>query len=205
MSTIAVLTIKRFGAAKQRLGSASFRPALARAMMIDALASLEACDALDDVVIVSGEPQARNHRNVVDDPDEGHNPAAVRGIAAALDRGATRVLLAAGDCPLLDSTELAVLIAQDGEGVTVIADRHGTGTNGLIMSPPTLIAPSFGDGSCARHQALAAAAGADCSVASGTSLALDIDTPEDLRMLIEVIDANVAPSTHALLSAEGLL
>ncbi len=34
-------------------------------------------------------------------------------------------------------------------------DRHGTGTNGLLLTPPDAIAPSFGPGSCERHRALA--------------------------------------------------
>ena len=46
-----------------------------------------------------------------------------------------------------------------GPEVVIVPDRHGTGTNGLLLAPPDAIAPSFGPGSCERHRALARAAG----------------------------------------------
>lgn len=205
MSTVAILTIKRFDAAKQRLGGARFRPALAEAMMTDVVTTLHDCETIDEVLIVSGEPKAHRHGNVIDDPDEGHNQAAARGIEAALLHGATRVLLAAGDCPLVDSAEIDALLLGQNDDVVVIADRHGTGTNGLILSPPEILAPSFGEGSCARHQALAAEARISVSVASNTSMALDIDTPGDLEELIGSIEGDIAPHTRDVLRAEGLL
>ena len=44
-------------------------------------------------------------------------------------------------------------------------DRHGTGTNALLLTPPDVIAPSFGAGSRERHERLAREAGADVRVA----------------------------------------
>lgn len=205
MTTVAILTIKRFTSAKQRLGDSPVRPALAEAMMVDALAALKGADAIDEVLIVSGEPEALRHGTVIDDPDEGHNPAAQRGIAAAVERGAERVLLVAGDCPLMEAETLNALLQRRGDHVAVVADRHGTGTNALVLSPPSAIAPAFGEGSCARHQALAEKAGIPCSVALRTSLALDIDTPEDLTELVGQIGPDEAPHTYELLHAEGLL
>ena len=46
-------------------------------------------------------------------------------------------------------------------GVTIVPDRHGTGTNALLLAPPDAIDPSFGPGSFARHRLAAEAAGAD--------------------------------------------
>ena len=43
----------------------------------------------------------------------------------------------------------------------IVPDRHGSGTNALLLDPPTVITPAFGPGSFARHAALAAAAGRD--------------------------------------------
>lgn len=205
MSTFAILTIKRFGVAKQRLGDARFRPALAEAMMADVLAALDRCRRIDDILIVSGEPRVHRHRLVIDDPDEGHNPAAMRGIEAAVARGASRVILVAGDCPLIDPAELDALLVDRREHVVVIADRHATGTNGLILSPPRAIEPAFGEGSCARHRRLAEDADIGVSVATRTSLAHDIDTPEDLQALIAAADDSLAPNTRAVLRSEGLL
>jgi 2-phospho-L-lactate guanylyltransferase len=82
--------------------------------------------------------------------------------------------------------------------VLIVPDRHRTGTNALLITPPDALAPSFGPGSCERHAALAAAAGVHHEIIELPSLALDIDTPEDLVALAELPDAGVR--THELLS-----
>ena len=65
----------------------------------------------------------------------------------------------------------------------IVPDRHGTGTNGLLLHPPTAIEPSFGPGSCARHLELATAQGVAARVEQVPSLLLDIDTGADLAVL----------------------
>ena len=67
--------------------------------------------------------------------------------------------------------------------VVIVPDRHGTGTNALLLRPPTAIAPAFGPGSRERHQSAAEAAGVDHAVVRLPSLELDVDTPEDLAAL----------------------
>ena len=67
----------------------------------------------------------------------------------------------------------------------IVPDRHGTGTNALLLSPPTAIEPAFGPGSCERHLELARQAEVSCRVEKVPSLMLDIDTPEDLTELSE--------------------
>jgi len=84
----------------------------------------------------------------------------------------------------------------------IVPDRHGTGTNGLLLSPPDAIAPSFGPDSCERHRALALAAGIDARIERPPSLLLDIDTGADLAALRERLaglDAP-APRTRAVLA-----
>ena len=49
--------------------------------------------------------------------------------------------------------------AWSADASAVIPDRHGTGTNGLLMSPADAIGPAFGPGSCDRHLDRAARAG----------------------------------------------
>ncbi len=105
---------------------------------------------------------------------------------SALEAGFERVLCIPGDCPALDPAELDALLAGTrGRGVVIVPDRHGTGTNGLLLTPPDAIAPSFGPDSCERHRALARDAGASCRVERVTSLLLDIDTGADLAVLRE--------------------
>ncbi len=75
-------------------------------------------------------------------------------------------------------------------------DRHGTGTNGLLLTPPDAIAPSFGPDSCERHRALAQAAGAACRLQRPSSLLLDIDTGADLQALRERLSGDPARASR---------
>jgi 2-phospho-L-lactate guanylyltransferase len=64
-----------------------------------------------------------------------------------------------------------------------VPDRHRTGTNALLLCPPGSIDPSFGPGSCERHVQAARSAGIHHQVVDIPTLALDIDTAEDLDEL----------------------
>ena len=209
MRTAAVLPVKSYTRAKQRLGDAvGDRQELAAAMVADVLDALAAVREIDDVVVVTAEPLAAraaedSGAHVVDDPEEaGQSAAAARGIDAAMVRGAGRVLLVPGDCPALDPREVAELLTRR-DGVVIVPDRHGSGTNALLLTPPTAVAPSFGAGSFARHAALARAAGARVKVAELPSLGLDVDTPADLAALRAALDArpDTAARTRAVLHA----
>ncbi|MGZ8648685.1 MAG: 2-phospho-L-lactate guanylyltransferase, partial [Solirubrobacteraceae bacterium] len=181
------------------------RGELAAAMASDVLSALAATPGLTDVIVVTAEPLDDDTGAVfVADPDEaGQSAAAELGIDAAVDRGAERVLLVPGDCPALDPGELARLLDEGSERpqVTVVPDRHGSGTNALLLSPPDAMAPSFGAGSLARHAARARAAGATVKVRELPSLGLDVDTPDDLAALRAALDARreLAPRTRAVL------
>jgi 2-phospho-L-lactate guanylyltransferase len=219
--TVAILPVKRFGAAKQRLDndlSEGTRRALAEAMVTDVLIALRRAKSIDEVLVVSGETMAvalaagYDAAAVVDDPeDAGHSAAALRGIAAAIERGATRVLLVPGDCPALDPAELDDLLADadaegsDGPAVVVVPDRHGDGTNALLLTPPGAIRPAFGPGSRERHERLAAEAGAASRVAEVPTLGLDVDTVDDLaalRVALEDVRGG-ASHTRGLLARFG--
>ena len=65
-----------------------------------------------------------------------------------------RVLLVPGDCPALDppSSTSCSAGATSAPDVVIVPDRHGTGTNALLLTPPDAIAPSFGPGSRERHE-----------------------------------------------------
>ncbi len=202
MITTAVLPVKSFARAKSRTAlEGPERAALAEAMVADVLSALAEVDALADVIVVTREPLAVEAAReigavLLDDPSEpGHNPAAARGAALAAQRGAERVVFVPGACPGLDPAELAGLLAGPKPGVTVVPDRHGSGTNALVLAPTLLMEPSFGPGSLARHAALGRATGAAVRIAEVPSLAFDVDTPEDLAAL-----RVAGPRTRALLS-----
>jgi 2-phospho-L-lactate guanylyltransferase len=197
LKATAVLPVKRFGAAKQRLAAGiddERRAAVVAAMLEDVLEAIGDARSIERTIVVSSEPTAmelaaRAGAEVLPDPDEGgHSGAAVAGIARALELGAACVILLPGDCPLLDPRELErVLTGMPERYVAVVPDRHGTGTNALALAPPGAIRPAFGEGSCARHVAAAREAGVPFAVEDLASLALDLDTPADVVALTRAL------------------
>lgn len=206
MRTVAILPVKGFDQAKQRLrfGLAPHdRRALVEAMFSDALVALGRVRELEQIVVVSGDRIAQRiaggyGATVVEDDERGHNAAAARGIAAVLENGIDRVLLVPGDCPMLAPADINALLAHPaGErSVLVVPDRHGTGTNALLLSPPDVIAPSFGPDSRRRHLADASAAGVAAEVVELDSLALDIDTSDDLEALHRTLESTHGGAAH---------
>ena len=213
MRTLAILPVKSFGAAKQRLAGmlgGGSRQALAQAMFSDVLGSLRHVPGLDAIVVVTAdhtaESAARGERVhlLLDAQQAGQSPAAMMGIRHAQADGFERVLLVPGDTPLLDPSEVTGLLARAEErslGAVIVPDRHGEGTNALLLAPPDAIAPSFGPGSLERHVEAARAAGVTCEVDPLPSLTLDVDTPEDLAELAAVLEERrgLAPLTRGAL------
>lgn len=202
MRTIAILPVKTFDAAKQRLSdtlASGARQALAQAMFTDVLTALRHVDGLDSIVVVTSDrladSTALSHRvmTIRDEAEAGQSPAAMVGLGFALARGFDRALLVPGDTPLLDPEEVDELLldaAERGLAAVVVPDRHGTGTNALLLTPPNVIAPSFGPGSLERHLAAARAAAVPHATAAPSSLTLDVDTPEDLSELSSLLDTS---------------
>jgi 2-phospho-L-lactate/phosphoenolpyruvate guanylyltransferase len=207
MRTLVVLPVKDFSRAKRRLrpglGPRS-RQELAEAMLLDVLEALGET-TVDEIVVVSGGERVRQIAHAygaaaIEDRDEGHNAAAALGVRAARTVGAQRALLVPGDCPALDPVELDELLARPvrSPSALIVPDRHGTGTNALLLTPAHALEPSFGPDSCERHLRHAREAGIEAEVVKVPSLALDIDTPEDLSVLANVPER--ALRTHELLS-----
>jgi 2-phospho-L-lactate guanylyltransferase len=198
MPTVAILPVKTFSHAKRRLDiglAPEPRRALAQAMLEDVLVALGQAQGIELTLVVSSDREA--HRIaaglgatvLADDLDRGHNPAAAKGIRWALERGVDRALLVPGDCPLLDPDELHQLLARDVDppSALIVPDRHGTGTNALLLTPPGSLEPSFGPGSCERHLADARLRGTSAEVVRVPTLALDVDTPEDLDAVADAL------------------
>ena len=214
-----MLPVKRFQSAKERLAddglSAGDRLALATGMLSDVLAALRRCQRVDDIVVVTGEPGAEalargaGAQVLADSPEDGHSEAALRGIEWALTDGAFAVLLVAGDTPALAPSDVDRLVDSVGDDpeVVIVPDRHGEGTNALLLQPPDAIRPAFGEGSRARHEALARQAGVKVTIFECRSLGLDVDTMSDLRELSESLapeGEETASFTRAVLARQGL-
>jgi 2-phospho-L-lactate guanylyltransferase len=206
MATYAILPIKSFDEGKQRLTagmSSGPRRALAEAMFSDVLTALRRTSSIAEILVVSSAHNAQRIASgqgaaVLEDGAAGHSEAAALGIAHAIELGADRVLLVPGDCPMLDPSELDALISHPAPArcALIVPDRHRTGTNALLLAPPDVIAPSFGPGSCARHLELAKASEAPAEVVEVTSLALDVDTPDDLQALRAALATTHGGAAH---------
>ena len=173
-------------------------------MVCDVLDALAEVDGLDGVVVVSNDPHvldlaaAAGAETVVDRFEDGQSAAAEQGLLHPGVAAADRALLVAGDTPGMDPRDVTDLLrtAPAAPSVVVVPDRHGTGTNALLLSPPEVIAPAFGDLSCARHIDLATAAGVPSMVMPVTSLGFDVDTPQDLAALRRALDDRPEASAH---------
>jgi 2-phospho-L-lactate/phosphoenolpyruvate guanylyltransferase len=215
MLATAILPVKRFDAAKQRLADVlgpEQRARLAAAMVADVLAQLRACDLLERIIVVSGEREvaqlaAAAGAELLDDADDsGHSEAALRGVEAALQDGAAAVALLPGDCPLIEPAEVdAALATLAPPAVAVIPDRHGSGTNGLLLSPPDAIDPAFGPDSRERHMQLARRAGATAAVVELPSLALDLDTGDDLEALRQALSVPTWAGSRTAIALERIV
>lgn len=205
--TYAILPVKRFAEAKARLGddlSAGTRRALTESMVTDVLMALRRTTAIDEVLIVTSEPTAEAIGHgygatvLPDTVEDGQSAATLIGIAHALEQGAARVLLVPGDCPALDPAQVTELLDRPatGRSVTIVPDRHGSGTNALVLVPPDVIEPSFGEDSRARHEQAAAAAGVPCQVENVPTLLIDVDTGDDLAALRRLLSEHRGGAAH---------
>jgi 2-phospho-L-lactate guanylyltransferase len=118
------------------------------------------------------------------------NQALVRATLVAKEYGADGVLILPADLPLLTIEDVQSLIkaAKDPPVIVLVPDRHGEGTNALLVRPSGLIEYDFGPNSFQRHQLQAEQLGARVEIRTIPSLGLDLDLPEDLEHLRERID-----------------
>ena len=193
MADWAVVLVKDFGDAKQRLGPAlspDERRALARH---NAERAIEAAAAGDDRIVVAGsEEVAVLARKLgaavfVEPRQEGQNPAAQRGIQHAVAHGADAVLLLSSDLPLVDRAAVRGMLdfaATTAGPVAIAAPAIGRGgTNALYLRPPGVIGLHFGGDSLALFRRDAESRDVQFLLHESPAFALDLDEPIDLARL----------------------
>ena len=210
LHTTAIVPVKGLSVANGRLDgtlSEDERNQLAEALFLDLIVKLPRSRCIDDVLIVTADEsiarQGRwfGHKVLLQEADEGHSEAAAAGARAAMAEGAERVAMLPVDCPMLDPEELDARIGRSPRTVLIIPDRHGTGTNGLVLAPPDIFLPAFGPDSCARHVSRARASGISFALEEVESMGLDLDTAEDYGLLRDrlLLDPQPAPRTAKVL------
>jgi 2-phospho-L-lactate/phosphoenolpyruvate guanylyltransferase len=210
LHTTAIVPVKGLSVANGRLNgllSAGERKWLAEALFVDLIMKLPRARSIDDVLVVTADDsiarQARwfGHGVLTQERDEGHSEAASAGARAVTAAGAERVVMLPVDCPMLDVDELDSHVGRSPRTALIVPDRHGTGTNALVLTPPDLLAPAFGPDSCARHVSRARASGISFALEVLESMAVDLDTPEDYLLLRDrlLLDPQPAPRTARVL------
>ena len=202
VATAVVIPVSTFEGAKSRLGAvldAEERRDLVERLLRRTVSAALATPGVVDVVVVSPDPEvlaiavAAGARPLAQ-RSRGLNPALQEARAAI---AADRLLILPADLPTVAAGDLAqVLAAGDTAGnpsVVLAPDRHGRGTNALLLTPPEVIDPAFGGDSRAAHAWLASSADAAYAEIPGI-LGLDLDTADDL-LLAESLGAG-SPSVR---------
>lgn len=134
-------------------------------------------------------------------PRPGINRAIRAGQEWALAQGARALLVVLPDLPLLAGEDVrAILAAGEGGGAVVAPDRHGQGTNALLLAPPDAIAPAFGAGSARRHRLGLALADVPTRDVQRPATQLDLDTADDIHRL-----ATLGHDLSALVARDDLV
>jgi 2-phospho-L-lactate guanylyltransferase len=183
----AVVPVKDFAAAKQRLApvlAAPARAALYAEMLDRVLAALTAARGIDGVLVVTNEPSfARRDVRVVPDREcAGQSAAVAQGARILAAEGHRAMLTVPGDVPRATAAEIEQVLAGH-DRMTIVPSHDGLGTNALALSPPELIRFQFGTASFEPHCVAARALGIEPRILRLPGLGLDIDTPDDLALL----------------------
>jgi 2-phospho-L-lactate guanylyltransferase len=197
MTLWAIVPVKPLRRGKSRLAgtlSEDERAELNQSLLQHTLNTLKEVKELEQVLVVSRDPHAlavaRQHgaRTVREDGQPELNTALARATVVAQIHATRGVLILPADLPLISREDVLTLIGKAVEPpVVVIApDRHGKGTNALLISPSRLIEYDFGENSFQRHCERAKRAGARLEIVDLPSLGLDLDLPEDLEIVREL-------------------
>jgi 2-phospho-L-lactate guanylyltransferase len=194
----AIVPVKPLRSGKTRLASVltqEQRTDLNRRLLAHTVDILKAIPEIEHVLVVSRDPAAlslaREHGARTEKESGAPHLNVALARATAIARGYTPhgILIVPADLPLINPDDVRTMLKlADKPPVVVIApDHHRNGTNALLVCPVGLIEYEFGPGSFQRHCESAVQAAARLEVCDLPSLALDMDLPEDLERVRQVL------------------
>ncbi|MDQ3044255.1 MAG: 2-phospho-L-lactate guanylyltransferase [Chloroflexota bacterium] len=214
--TVAIVPVRSLAEGKMRLAAGftlEAREALNRHLLRGVILAALESGVVDQLVVVSPDAAALDYAIRVSSAivpltqeiiKPGLNPAIEAARAWAMDRNAATVVTLFGDLPLLTPGEVRNLIRRDAP-VVLAPDRHGTGTNALLLrlrartaGTNPLFPFQFGPDSYRRHVEQAHEIGLEVATAVMRGTAFDLDTPDDWRALL-----NTSASSDLELIAAG--
>ena len=113
--------------------------------------------------------------------EPGLNQSVTAGVAFLATIGIDRAIIAHGDLPL--ARDLGWVAAFD--GVTIVPDRRGEGTNVMAVPTGAGFVFAYGAGSAPKHRAEAERLSLPVRVVPDPELGWDVDTPDDLDVFAE--------------------
>lgn len=179
-TNVVLIPVKAFHYAKGRLEGAldnDTRSELAEAMatnLVRAQGDLPVAIGCDDPVV--GEWAQSVGATTIWCPDTGLNEAVQHGVAELRDLGVKNVAIAHSDLPLAKS--LGPLFGWT--GVTLVPDRHRTGSNVIAFPTSIDFRFSYGAHSFQRHMIEAVGHRRGVRVVHDAELGWDVDEPADL-------------------------
>ncbi|WP_158555825.1 2-phospho-L-lactate guanylyltransferase [Peribacillus glennii] len=172
--------------------SAEQRIGLAYSMLYDVLNVLSEVPSIDEFSIVTCDPNAMGLATkfganlYYEEKVSGMNQA-IKAVVDSLHERVDELLILPSDIPLITVKEIDMIITQKRQApVTVFPCKNGTGTNGLLLTPPSAIDTAFGMYSLEKHCLSAFKAGYEYHIGTAPLLSYDIDTVTDLFMIHEL-------------------
>jgi 2-phospho-L-lactate guanylyltransferase len=189
-----IVPLKVINKSKARL-SPVLRPAarsgLTIAMLWHVLSTLTEVGLFRTIIVVSGDRSARalaeefGANFVWEGKRRGLNRALRLAIHKSLRKGSSAVLIVHADLPLLTPADVVGLVMKSrGYSVTLAPSKDGSGTNALLLAPPSVLPPAFGKHSFMRYVALANRIKLRSRVIRSRGFGFDVDEPEDFRALM---------------------
>ena len=194
MTLWAIVPVKPLRRGKSRLAevlSEEERLGLNSQLLIHTIDTLKEIPEIEQVLVVSRDQSAlslaRSHgaRTVQENGAPELNVALTRATIVAKQYATRGVLIIPSDLPMISKEDVSAMLdmVKDPPVVVVAPDRKKEGTNALLVCPVGLIEYDYGPNSFERHCLAAEAAGARLEICELSSLALDMDVPEDLELV----------------------
>src|SRR5437660_729904 len=191
-----LLPVKDLHNAKKRLMGVltpEERFALAGAMLADTVRAVRGARSVDKIFVVTNyEPVMQlveqGRWEILREEQQISESDSVDAASRICERvGVSGLLRLPLDLPLIQSSDIDELLTVkcQAPALVIVPSRHGTGTNAILRTPPTLFPSHFGTASFAKHLAEAEKAHAQVMTRRNARLEMDVDDEGDLRALLE--------------------
>ncbi|NIP39838.1 MAG: 2-phospho-L-lactate guanylyltransferase [Candidatus Dadabacteria bacterium] len=196
--TFGIVPVKDLSKAKDRLSSVlpqKHRTTLAYAMLTDVLTALKYSKLLDRKFIVTMDKPAIEIAQdlgieiILETQQNGESASVDFAAAKCIEMGADSMLVIPGDAPLISSSDIDFIVNEESKltapYIIMVPAGDELGTNAILRNPPDIIPSRFGHDSYNKHKDEARIKSIPFRAFKNPRIALDIDQPADLQMLID--------------------